>query len=146
MAAAGKWYGQALIKALNKEINWSVDSIKVMLCTNQYAPDQDSHVYKSQVANEVVNGNGYTTGGKILANKTATYAADTNTITLDADDLVWLAASINARYAVIYDDTPATDGAKPLLGYIDFGKDVISTDGDFKIIWDAAGILKITAA
>jgi len=34
MAVTAKWYGQALLKALNKEIDFDTDVIKVMLCTS----------------------------------------------------------------------------------------------------------------
>jgi len=146
MAVTAKWYGNALLKALNKEIDWDSDTIKVMLCTNLYEPDQDTHIYKSSVDNEVANGSGYTTGGETLANKAIDYDGPTNVIKLDGGDVTWSAASITARYAIIYDDTPATDAIKPLLAYVDFGADVTSTNGDFKITWDEDGILTITAA
>lgn len=146
MAVTSKWYGNALLKALNKEIDWDTDTIKVMLCTSSYTPDQDTHIYKSSVNNEVANGNGYTTGGATLANKTIGYTGATNVIKLDADDVTWSSSSITARYAVIYDDTPATDAAKPLLGYVDFGQDFTSSNGNFTITWDSGGIFTITAS
>jgi hypothetical protein len=131
---------------LNKEINYLTDTIKVMLCTSSYSPDQNGHVYKSHISGETANGNGYTSGGIALSNKTLTCDSTTNTVKLDADDALWENASITARYAVIYNDTPAGDASKPLLGYVDFGKDVTSTDADFKIVWDVNGLLKATAS
>ena len=35
-------------------------------------------VFKSSITNEVASGNGYTTGGATLSNKTLTYTAGTN--------------------------------------------------------------------
>ena len=145
MAVSGKMFGNALLKALNKEVNWASDSIKVMLCTSSYAPDQDGHIYKNQVTNEVANGNGYTTGGVALASKTITYSGSTNTITLAAGNVSWTSATITARYAVIYDDT-GTASTSVLLGYVDFGQDMASSNGTFQITWDAAGIFTVTAA
>ena len=143
MPVTAKWYGQAVIKAFNKEVKWETDTIKVLLCTSAYAPNQDAHVYKNQITNEVANGNGYATGGVILANKTSAYDGATNTVKFDADDIVWLAASVTARYAVIYVDT-GNSATSVLLGYVDFDKDVVSTDGDFRIVWNALGILSAT--
>lgn len=143
MAVTAKMYGNALLKALNKEVNYVSDTIKVMLCSSTYVPDQDAHIYKSSVTDEVV-GTGYTAGGIALANKTMTYNGATNTITLDADDITWSTSTITARYAVIYDST-GTDSTSALLGYIDFGTDQVSSAGDFKITWDVAGIFQITA-
>jgi len=145
MAVTAKMFGNCLLKALNKEIDWDTDSIKVMLTTSTYTPDQDSHIYKSSVTNEVT-GTGYTAGGATLANKTIGYTAGTNVIKLDADDTVWSASTITARYAIIYDDTPATDATKPLIAYVDFGADAVSSAGTFTITWDAAGICTVTAA
>lgn len=143
MAVTAKMYGNALLKALNKEVNYITDTIKVMLCTSAYTPDQDAHIYKSSITGEVT-GTGYTAGGATLTNKTMTYDGATNTIKLDADDVVWASSTITARYAVIYDAT-GTDSTSTLLGYIDFGEDKISSAGDFKITWDTAGIFAVVA-
>jgi hypothetical protein len=145
MAVTAFWYGQSLMKALNKEIDFDSDTIKVMLTTSTYTPNQDTHVYLSDVTNEVT-GTGYTAGGATLANKTIGYTAGTNVIKLDADDVTWASSTITARYAVIYDDTPSTTATKPLLGYVDFGADQSSSNGNFTITWDAAGILKVTVS
>jgi len=142
MAVTAKWYGQALMKALNKEIDWDSDTIKVMLCTSSYTPDQDTHVYKDVSVTNEVEGDGYTAGGATLASKTIGYTAGTNVIKLDAADTAWAASTITARYAVIYDDTPAS--SKPLLGYVDFGEDEESASTDFTIQWSSDGVLKIT--
>jgi hypothetical protein len=144
MPATAKMYGQALMKALAKEVSWSADTIKIMLCTSSYAPDQDTHVYKSSITNEVT-GAGYTTGGATLTTKTITYTAGTNTIKLDADDVTWSASTITARYAVIYDAT-GVDATSVLLGYVDFGSDQVSSSGNFIVTMDAGGIFTITAS
>lgn len=144
MAVTAFWYGQALKAALNKEIDFDTDTIKVMLCTSTYAPNQDTHVYKDVSVTNEVTGTGYTAGGAALTTKTITYDGATNVVKLDADDVTWASSTITARYAVIYDDSPASN--KPLLGYVDFGADQSSNNGNFTITWDAAGILKITVA
>jgi hypothetical protein len=145
MAVTAFWYGNALLKALSKEINFSSDTIKVALTTSAYTPNQDTHAYFSDITNEVT-GTGYTAGGQALASKTATYTGATNIITLDAADVTWASSTITARYAIIYDDSPATAATKPLLAYVDFGADQTSTNGNFSIVWDANGILKITVS
>lgn len=142
-----KLYGQFLSQALNKEIDWDTDTIKVALLTNSYTPDQDVHNYLDDVVTyEVTGATGYTAGGNTLANKTNSYNSATNVITLDADDTTWSSSTITARYAVIYDATPATNATKPLIGYVDFGSDQSSSNGNFTITWDATGIVRITVA
>jgi hypothetical protein len=143
---ASKLYGQFLSQALNKEIDWDTDTIKVALLTNSYTPDQDAHNYLDDVVANEVTGTGYTTGGATLANKTNAYNSATNVIVLDADDVTWSSSTITARYAVIYDASPATNATKPLIGYVDFGSDQSSSNGNFTITWDATGIVRITVA
>lgn len=143
---ASKLYGQFLSQALNKEIDWDTDTIKVALLTNSYTPDQDAHNYFDDVSTFEVTGTGYTQGGNTLANKTNTYNSATNVIVLDADDTTWSSSTITARYAVIYDASPATNATRPLIGYVDFGSDQSSSNGNFTITWDATGIVRITVA
>lgn len=143
MAVTAAWYGKAFLSLLNKEADIDSDVLKVMLCTSSYTPDQDTHQYKSSVTDEVT-GTGYSAGGATLANVTVTYTGATNVIKIDADDTSWATSTITARYAVIYDSTPSTDATRPLLGYQNFGSDVISTAGTFLITWNASGLFTIT--
>lgn len=143
---ASKLYGQFLSQALNKEIDWDTDTIKVALLTNSYTPDQDAHNYWDDVSTYQVTGTGYTAGGIALTNKTNTYTGASNVIVLDADDVTWSTSTITARYAVIYNDSPATNATKNLIGYVDFGSDQSSSNGNFTITWDSTGIVRITVA
>ena len=143
---ASKLYGNFVVKSFNKEIDWDSDTIKVALLTNAYTPDQDAHDYYDDVVANEVTGTGYTAGGNTLANKTNTYSSATNVIVLDADDTTWASSTITARYAVIYDATPATNATRPLIGYVDFGSDQSSSNGNFTITWDATGIVRVTVA
>lgn len=140
--AVAKMYGNFIAKALNKEIDWDSDEIKVALFTENFVPNQDTQEYFDDLSGEVPNGDGYTTGGVTLTNKTITYNPADNTVTIDADDVVWTDASISARYAVIYDNTPTTN--KPLIAYIDFGSTMSSTNANFSLVFSADGIAKFT--
>lgn len=145
MAVTAFQYGLFQKSLWNKEIDLDSDSLKVMLCTSAYTPNQDTHQYKSSITNEVT-GTGYTATGQALASLVVAYTAGTNTINLDAADTVWTSSTITARYAVVYDSTPGTDATRPLICYIDFGADVISSGGSFTIAWDAAGIISVAVA
>lgn len=142
MAVTAKLYGLFLKSLANKEIDLDTDTLKVMLCTSSYSPNQDTHQYKSSVTNEVT-GTGYTAGGKTLTGVTVTYDTGTNTLTLDADDVTWSSSTITARYAVFYDDTATDD---PLIAYWDFGQDEVSSSGNFTLTVSGSGIATITAA
>jgi hypothetical protein len=150
MAVTAKMFGQFLRHALLKEVNLSTDDIKVMLCTSALALDttkQDSFEYKTSITNEV-SGTGYTATGASLANKTLTYDSANNKIIFNADDITWANSTITARYAIIYDNTPSTDATKPLIAYLDFTTDQISSNGNFTIQWDNTenAIFTITTA
>jgi hypothetical protein len=146
--ATAKMYGNFLLKALNKEVTLGngATGLKCMLTTSLYTPNQDTDIYKSSVTNECT-GTNYTAGGAALTSVTVAYTAGTNTITVDAADTTWATSTIAAaRYAVIYDSTPATDATRPLICYVDFTTDQSSSSGSFTITWDATGIFTITTA
>ena len=143
---ASKVYGSLLAKVFNKEVDWDTDTIKVMLLSSSYTPNQDTHDYLEDVVANEVTGTGYTAGGQTLTGKTITYDGASNTTVLDANDVSWSNSTINARYAVLYDDAGGTNATKPLIGYIDFGSDQSSTNGAFTITWDATGIFRLTVA
>lgn len=141
--ATGKLYGLVFTQLWNKEIDFDTDTIKVMLTTSTYVPDQDVHNFKDDVTNEIT-GTGYTATGETLGSKTVTYTAGTNKHVLDGADVPWATATFTARIAVIYDASPASDATRPLIGYQDFGGDETVSAATFTIQWAAAGIVEIT--
>jgi hypothetical protein len=148
MAVSALQYGQGVLGQYSataaRRVDWITDSIKVMLCTSAYTPDQDNHTFKSDITNEIT-GTGYTAGGVTLASKTLTYTGASNKLVLDAADVSWTTATFTARYAVIYKDTGAA-GTSPVLGYVDFGADQVVSAATFAITWDPDGLLKAVAA
>ncbi len=142
MAVTAKLYGNFLKECLDKQVDFVADSVKVMLCT-ALTIDQDNDVNLADATKTEVSGTGYTAGGKAITTPAVTYTGATNVIKLDADDVTWGSSTITASYALIYDDTATS---KTLIGYIDFGESLSSSNGDFKIQWDAAGMATITVA
>jgi hypothetical protein len=90
------------------------------------------------------NGNGYTTGGATLASVAVNQSG--NDAAFDAADVTWSASggSISASYAIVYNDTDAND---PPVCFIDFGGAATAGDAtDFKLIWNASGIVTFTVS
>jgi hypothetical protein len=145
VAVSAKFFGKFFVSLCNKEIDLDTDTIKLMLCSSTYSPNQDTHQYKSDVSNEIT-GTGYTAGGATVGSVTVSYNTGTNVLSFDANDVTWGAASVTARYAVLYDASPGSDATRPLIGWIDFGGDVTSTGADFTIAWNASGIGAVTVA
>jgi hypothetical protein len=130
-------------------IDWLSDTIYIALCTASYTPNQGTdEFWSTPVANEVANGNGYTTNGALLASKTLASAALVTTFNA-ASPAAWVAsgAGFTAAYAVIYDRTPATDATRPLICYITFASTKTLAAGDtLTITFNGSGIFTVTVA
>jgi len=145
MAVTAKWYGKCFTNAFGAApINFGSDTIKVALTTSTYTPDQDTHDFFDDVTNEV-SGTGYSAGGATLGSAAVTYTAGTNVVKFDAADTSWTTATITARYAVVYKST-GTPSTSPLMFYVDFGEDKVSSGGTFAITWHADGMATVTPA
>ena len=146
MAVTSKVYHKAITSVFNEEVDWAADTIKVMLLS-AYTPSQANHQYHSDVVGagtEVANGNGYTTGGATLTDKTEAFAS--NVKQFDAADVVWSTSTITAAYAVVYDSTPGSSATNPVLCYVDFDGNVSSSGGNFTIAWDSTGVFTVTVS
>lgn len=144
MTVTAKMYGLALQSAFNKEIDWDTDSVKAMLCTVTYVPDQDTHRYKSSVTNEVT-GTGYTAGGIAVPTRSFSYATATNALTLAGGNLSFGTLTVTGiRIVVFYVDT-GTAATSPLLAWMDLGADQSPSAQAFSIDM-SAGYAIVTAA
>jgi hypothetical protein len=127
---------------MNGGIDLDTDTIKVMLVTSSYTPNQDTDDFINDASANEVSGTGYTAGGQALANKAVTADNTDNEGVFDADDASWTSSTITARGAVLYKDT-GTPSTSPVICYIDFGADKVSSGGTFTISWNAEGILNL---
>lgn len=67
-------YRKAIAAFLNKEADWNSDNIYAALLGAGYTPNLDTDDYWNDIsANEIANGNGYTTNGQLLTGCTITY-------------------------------------------------------------------------
>lgn len=134
-------YNSFKTQLLNGGINFGTSTIKAMLVTSGYTPNQDSDDFQNDVTNEV-SATGYTTGGKTLTGGTVTQDNTDNEAVYDAADVTWGTSSITARAAVLYKDT-GVSSTSPLIGYVDFTTDQTSANGDFTIQWSSEGIINL---
>ena len=88
-------------------------------------------------ANEVANGNGYTTGGIALASKTV--EENSTSGVFDAADPEFTSATFTARGALIYNKTlgDASSNARGAIAILDFGGNFTVSGGTFKIVFPA---------
>ena len=84
--------------------------------------------YSSGTSNQVgTSGTGYTTGGKVLQNRTV--ANQTNVATVTFDTISWTSATFGAAYGVLYNNS-ASD---KLVVVLDFGGTKSCSNGTFTI-------------
>lgn len=141
MAVSSKLYSQTVRNLFAKNIDYLVDDVKVALLGESYVPDQDAHDFFDDVSASEIAGTGYTAGGLSLTGKTSVYDAVTNTVKLDADDVIWPGSTLTAYYAVFYIETAGLPGTDPLLCYWDFGIGVSSVAAPFTLTIAAAGLV-----
>lgn len=131
---------QSFVEAVaEKAHNLGSDTLKVAL-TNS-APSA-ANTQLSDIT-QISNGNGYTTGG--TAATTSSSAQTSGTYKLVLADVVFTASTGSMgpfRYAVLYNDTSASD---LLIGYYDYGSAITLADTEtFTVDFDASnGVLTL---
>ena len=151
--AAGKWkvYESAKLAILNKEIDFDTDSFKINLYLSTSNADTLAAATVTtnltSITNQVATNFGYTQNTKAV---TLTVANVTGTVTIDeTTNPVWTASggSIVARFAVIYDDTHATDCPICVCLLDTTPADVTATTGNtLTITMNASGIFTLSGA
>jgi len=111
------------------------DTLHIALYTSSATLNATTDGYIT--ANEVANGNGYTTGGIALASKTV--IENSTSGVFDAADPEFTSATFTARGALIYNKTlgDASSNARGAIAILDFGGDFSVSGGTFKIVFPA---------
>ena len=122
------------------------DTFKLALYTSAASLDANTTTYSA--TNEVSSsGTNYTAGGGSLTNLgvvTSNNTSSTGTGFTDFNDLTFANATITARGALIYNNTPSANSnanttlTNAAVAVLDFGSDKTSTNGDFTIIFPSA--------
>jgi hypothetical protein len=125
-------YNSAVDDLAKGNIDFDTDTFYGLLVTSSYVPNKDTHTKRSDVTNEVANGNGYTTGGKSLA-VTVTKDTANDRVDITFADPSWPAATFSAAAMVIYKHRGGASTADELVSYVDFGATVTATNGTFAV-------------
>ena len=134
-------YNNFLEELLKANIDFENDTFKLALVTSSYTPDRDTHDNFDDITNEV-SGTGYTAGGAALANLTVTQDNTNDKAVFDAYDVTWASSTITARAGILY-KVGAWASTSPLIGYIDFTEDKVSTVGNFIVSFNVSGIITV---
>lgn len=122
-------YNSVLTDVVNADLDFAVDSFKMMLVTSSYSASKSAHAKRSSVTNEI-SGTGYTAGG---AATTCTISDDTNKKILTFSAVSWSSATFTAAAAVIFKARGGAASADELVAFIDFNGDVVSAGGTFSV-------------
>ena len=122
----------------------SGDVCKLALYTTSHTPEIDNAVY-ADLANEHGATGNYALTGFAFTNTNNVVADDDSgdKATFDiTEDAVWASSTIAAQYATLYNDTQ-TSPADPLICQFDFGSEKSSSSGEFRVQFNASGIMEI---
>lgn len=135
--ATPKWYANGLehvtSSASGGVVDLDTDTIKLILVTASYTPDQAAHDFRDDLgANEATGGSGYPAGGFTLGSKTL--AATSLTLNWDAADIsqAITGGPFAFRYGVFYKSRGGAASADEVVGYVDFGAQSV-TDATINI-------------
>jgi hypothetical protein len=124
-------YNSCIRDALVGNINFSSDTFKMLLVTSSYSAAK-SHAKRNNITNEVT-GTGYSTGGNTCAVTVEAVDNVNNDVEVSFTVASWTTATITARGGVIYKSRGGASSADELVGYVDFGGDISSTNGTFAV-------------
>ncbi len=131
---ANAMYSKGLENFLNANINWTVDSIRVVLVDlDAYVPDIANDQWLSAIP---------------IAARTAVTDVVAPTAVggvADADNPIFTAVTGNTSEALAIYKWTGSDGSSPLIAYIDDAANlpVVPGGGDIEIQWSDAGIFYI---
>jgi hypothetical protein len=145
MAVTAFWYGPGMKAVQSGAVDLDTDTLKAMLTTSAYTPNQDTHDFRDDVTNEIV-GTGYTAGGVTLASLTLTYDAGTNEVRWDFADPSWAGATFTARRMPVYKSRGGAASLDELVMWVDFGADETVTAGTFTYVVHANGAAYTTVS
>lgn len=124
---------KARFELANARIDFASDTFKVILMASGFTFNPDTHHgYADVSANELANGNGYTTGGATLSGVAVTENDTTDLTEITWNNVTWTASGGTigpTPGAIIYDDSATAPQADTLIGYIDFGGEQTEPDG-----------------
>lgn len=123
-------------------IDWNTDTIKMALVTSSYSPNQDTHVFFSDVTNEISASGTYPAGGVTLT-CSVTIDNTNNRAIYDANDVSITSFTGTFRYGVIYKSTGVASTSR-LIAIIDFtGANITVQTGTFTYTVPTAGVFNI---
>lgn len=151
-------YNKAAKEIAGGDIDLLTDTIKVMLVTSSYVANRDDDYVDEGGADDPIDheivATNYTAGWggagrKALASKTVTEDDANDRAEFDADDLTWTAlgngSNATIAAAIVVKEGGANDTTSLLIAYLDVA-DLLTNGNDYKLLFDAEGIIQFSTA
>lgn len=134
---------------VSEDLTDSGNDVYVALLDDSHSPDLgEDAVFDDVSADEITetgaNDDGYTAGGETISNFSITSDSADRVVDADGDDVTWSDSTIDAGYAVVYNDADGTETNQDLIMLIDFEGEQSSENADFTIEWDSDGIYRFS--
>jgi hypothetical protein len=126
-------YNSLLTDLLNGDVQFDADTFKMMLVTSSYTPVKDTHNRRDDVTNEHGATGGYSTGGNAVTATVNALNTAGDYVEVGFTVTPWTSSTITARGGVIYKSRGGASSADELVAYVDFGSDIVSTNGTFTV-------------
>jgi hypothetical protein len=144
-----QWYRNGLAQSMTaKSVDWDSDTLKLTLHTSTYTPNLDTHVFVSDLTNELASSAGYTTAGVTLTSPTVTYTAANSWGTSRANSTAYALGAIirpaSANGFLYQVSVAGTSAAAPPTFPLFVGLTVV--DGSATLTCVGKGIIVLDAA
>lgn len=136
-------YNAAKVSLAKGEIDWVNDTVRAILMTSSYTPNQDTDQYWSDISANEFSGGSYSAGGVSLTTKAVTQDNTNNRAILDSDDVQFTGITGTFRYVVLVQWT-GTASTSRLIRLIDpEGAAVTLTAGTYDLTVPVGGWISI---
>lgn len=146
--AVFNYFKQAVMQGSLNLQSAAAMKIMVALVNNSYPAgiNVDTHKYWGDIRGtyEVSGQIAYTNGGVILSGPNVQMDTTGDQGILYGTAVLWASSTITARGAVLYCSSGAGYYSDPMVCFVDFSADQVSSNGTFQINWAATGILALT--
>lgn len=129
--AASVYFDSFFADVFAGNISVNSDAFRCGLTTNAYTPNKGTHDRRNDITNEVV-GTGYTAGGTSCT-VSGTLDTTNHRYSINVTGPSWPSSTITARGMFVYKYRGGASSADELIGWIDFGADITSTNSSFNV-------------
>jgi hypothetical protein len=136
-------YNPAKVSFAKGEIAWVSDTIRAVLLTSTYTPNQDTDQYWSDISTHEFSGGSYSAGGIALTTKAVTQDNTNDRAVLDSDDVQFTGITGTFRYVALVKWT-GIDSTSRLIRLIDpEGAIITLTNGTYDLTVPVGGWISL---